>query len=345
MTQAELEQIQKSGLAGFLQAQTNPQPTSAEKDDLSPFVAALNLIRLPKRHLDAPPTFTPQNFADQIQVVDDGADKFLYVWINGTWVSINLAVPISVANGGTGLSSLGAAGEFLKVNSLGTALEFGAAADVYAMNSKLSTYNTFTIPLLSNAADSIGSILGAKQSGLNAANSEFHGSHAEFKSNSSTAYFYFKLPGNAGTSTINYQWGNNKKLIGTFKATYFGSTGCIWGFSTSNAGFYTLNHTASHSAKFEWDGANSKLYAVTSNGSANTRTDITGSLTVSNWHMYRIEVDLAAGTPNVKFYVNGTLKATHTTNLPSSSNVFFGTGLDTSDRWSYITAPIISIEE
>lgn len=222
---------------------------------------------------------------------------------------------------------------------------FGAlsTSDPYSMNSKLATYNTFTIPLLANIAAATGAgIAGAEQSGVDTA-SEFWGSYAEFKSNSSSAYYRFKLPGATGNSVPNYQWGENQKIFASFRGMYFGSGGAIWGFATTAISLYTLNHATAHSAVFESDAANTKLYARTSNGTTATRTDITSGLTISNWNLYRIEVDLT--NTNVKFYVNNVLKATHTTNLPSTSNVYFGAGLDTSGIYNYMTAPIISIQE
>lgn len=94
MTPLEFEKIQKDGLASLLQNQPiNPQPTKTDSKpdgdfNFAPFLAVLNSIRLPKRHLTTPPTFTPQNFADQIQIVDDGVTQSLYVYINQTWVQI-----------------------------------------------------------------------------------------------------------------------------------------------------------------------------------------------------------------------------------------------------------------
>lgn len=58
------------------------------------------------------------------------------------------------------------------------------------------------------------------------------------------------------------------------------------------------------------------IYASNSNGSTQTKTDITAGLGGNNSYYYRCIED--SGT-NVKFYINGTLKATHTTNLPAGN--------------------------
>jgi hypothetical protein len=39
----------------------------------------------PKKHLTAVPTFVPQSAFDQWQLYDDGVNRRLYVYVNGTW--------------------------------------------------------------------------------------------------------------------------------------------------------------------------------------------------------------------------------------------------------------------
>lgn len=70
--------------------------------------------------------------------------------------------------------------------------------------------------------------------------------------------------------------------------------------------------TAPHIGFFVHD---EKLYASNANNTTQTKTEITG-ITFTNWNYYRFEFD--SGT-NIKFYVNDTLEATHTTNLPTGS--------------------------
>lgn len=64
------------------------------------------------------------------------------------------------------------------------------------------------------------------------------------------------------------------------------------------------------------DSSGLKLQAYTSNASTPTITNVTGSLTLTNWNQVRAV--FTAGV-NVTFYVNGTLVATHTTNLPNDA--------------------------
>jgi hypothetical protein len=50
----------------------------------------LNGLASVKKHLATAPTFTPRNFLEQIQFYDDGTDRRLYVFINGTWRYVTL---------------------------------------------------------------------------------------------------------------------------------------------------------------------------------------------------------------------------------------------------------------
>ena len=75
---------------------------------------------------------------------------------------------------------------------------------------------------------------------------------------------------------------------------------------------------------FLWDGGT--LYAITSTSSGSTVTTITG-ITRTNMNDYKIDMDWDNTT--VKFYVNGVLKATHTTHITThASQMEFGYGLD-----------------
>jgi hypothetical protein len=90
---------------------------------------------------------------------------------------------------------------------------------------------------------------------------------------------------------------------------------------------------------FTYDGTTYR--ALTDDGSAITTTTIS-AITTTDWNVYRIEFDPASAC---RFYVNGTLVATHTTNLPASSDsVSIGGGHTTTGRTWFMTAPIISIE-
>lgn len=79
-----------------------------------------------------------------------------------------------------------------------------------------------------------------------------------------------------------------------------GSTGIISASTDTTAGVKIINDAG-------------VLYAQNANGTA-TRTNISSGITLTNWNLY--EIVFSPGV-DIKFYVNGTLVATHTTNLPS----------------------------
>jgi hypothetical protein len=70
---------------------------------------------------------------------------------------------------------------------------------------------------------------------------------------------------------------------------------------------------------FRKNAADASWSAVTANGG--TATTTAAVATTNAWHRFRIEIDSVRvpGTPEARFYVDGTLVATHTTNLPTSA--------------------------
>lgn len=76
------------------------------------------------------------------------------------------------------------------------------------------------------------------------------------------------------------------------------------------------------------------------NGASHTESTITG-ITLTDTNKYRIEFE--AGV-EVRFYVNGTLEATITTNLPSTGDVYIGYGYrgTTGGHGMRISAPRVS---
>ncbi|QGH73496.1 MAG: hypothetical protein [Siphoviridae sp. ctvD11] len=80
--------------------------------------------------------------------------------------------------------------------------------------------------------------------------------------------------------------------------------------------------TSRHVVFFVEDGI---LYASNADGTTQTKTDISSGVTLTDLNAYYV---LFTTGVSAKFYVNGTLKATHTTNLPSTSgnsaDLYFG---------------------
>lgn len=70
--------------------------------------------------------------------------------------------------------------------------------------------------------------------------------------------------------------------------------------------------------------AGANWFAITGTSSAETTTDCSAAPAIDTWDRFRIEFhDTASafGAGTVKYFLNGTLKATHTTNLPAAQSV------------------------
>jgi len=77
----------------------------------------------------------------------------------------------------------------------------------------------------------------------------------------------------------------------------------------------TPDHTAfegnNHVAGFYVD---DKAYSYSSTGAANESSDLSGFISATTWYTLKIAITAS----DVKYYVDGTLRATHTTRVPSS---------------------------
>lgn len=121
---------------------------------------------------------------------------------------------------------------------------------------------------------------------------------------------------------------NEIRIKHRFKAVTLGSGERIGFGLTNQAGDLSQldTYTTQPTIRFLYQdtGTGDKLWAVNSNGSAATSTDITGALTLTNFNV----LELVITSTSIKFYVNGTLVATHTTNIPTSGSVYVGWGTE-----------------
>ncbi len=148
------------------------------------------------------------------------------------------------------------------------------------------------------------------------------------------------LPGNIGGSSAFFQFGNGKDIIISFNAKFSSASGLIGiGVSDNTDAFYDPSQDGGK-ILFTYNGTT--LNAV--NGeTSETTTDVGTGITRTNWNNYRIHYTY--GT-NVKFYINNTLVATHTTNMPTSSNNGrFGIGAVTSGNTAELANVVISVEQ
>lgn len=105
------------------------------------------------------------------------------------------------------------------------------------------------------------------------------------------------------TVTQNAFWGMDDGGFGTGLSSPFNGT-----TTEDHIGFFILDNT---------------IWASNANGTTQTRTSI-GSITLTNMNSYYWILN--AGV-DIKFYINGVLEATHTTNLPDETNpprIWFG---------------------
>jgi len=130
-----------------------------------------------------------------------------------------------------------------------------------------------------------------------------------------------KITGGGGA---NLAFGDGKDVICEFAWTRVGAANeqSGFGFATSATPFSTFNDTTVDAACFTID-TSGNLYGHTCSGTAMTNSSAITGVTLTNNNTYRIEVDDGV---EVRFYVNGVLKATNTTNLPNSGDIKFGAG-------------------
>jgi len=101
-------------------------------------------------------------------------------------------------------------------------------------------------------------------------------------------------------------------FVARISETNGGGTGTLWfvtGLCSSTVSTSTANH-------FGFKAIDGTLYATTADGSTETTVDISAGVNLAAENTYVALLD--SGT-NCKFYVNGTLKATITTNLPTGT--------------------------
>uniref|UniRef100_A0A6M3Y3G5 Putative lectin/glucanase superfamily protein n=1 Tax=viral metagenome TaxID=1070528 RepID=A0A6M3Y3G5_9ZZZZ len=227
--------------------------------------------------------------------------------------------------------AVGTAGQVLTSAGAGAAPTFQAAA--------ATSRFTFSHPLV-NAADNVGSgkKFGAQLSGSGAiSDSDGCLNCLTGATDGSKALIRGATTNNAGTTENLYDkdWEIIVLCILTVNTTgnYIASITTQANAYPGIDGSLTVKHMG-----FILD--STVLDASNADGTTQTTTDISAGLTLTNVLTYRVIMD--SGT-NVKFYVDGTLKATHTTNLPSgalataSTYYMIGVDNDTGDTGSHGT--------
>lgn len=214
----------------------------------------------------------------------------------------------------------GTAGQVLTVNSGATAPEWAAAS---GGGSAATPRFNFAVNGANNALTTNGSAF-SNTSGTGAAVT-YQTSNGAYKLESGStaatgrANFYISSYWSVYGSANNIDWGEDPSCLMVLNIQK--STGDVVGFSGLHHGTNaaTLSTTVRHAGIY-WTtvAGTTTIYASNANGTTQTSTDITASFnanTTTNT-VDKVYITMTSGT-NIKFYVNGTLAATHTTNMPT----------------------------
>lgn len=232
-------------------------------------------------------------------------------------------------------------GTNMQLTSVGTVLPI---SDVPNTNVSANSWYTFTLPISAVLQTGPTEVLDGWLCTANVSQTitdTYRGGAGIFGfSASGAANFSNTLPG-TGTN-VEYTVSANKavKIKFRFKDGSGGAGRVGFGLTPSGtpADIYDTNSATVNTARFLI--STSTLYAVTATGAANTNTDISSGITTSSWHTY--EIFFTPGT-DCKFYVDGVLKATHTTNLPASGTGILAFGVSAATT-HYISPITIGIE-
>ena len=96
MTEPEFQQASASGNVQQVTPPAAPAPSQDSQTDSQTFDdtdAIIAALRRPRQALTSVPTFTPKTFADSIQWVDDGTTKRPVFYISGKWIDTATLIP------------------------------------------------------------------------------------------------------------------------------------------------------------------------------------------------------------------------------------------------------------
>ena len=201
-----------------------------------------------------------------------------------------------------------------------------------------NTYYTYQVPILWTASGAIsGWLIGGNMAATTPTNGYAGASGLAEIASTGSGSMLASIPGTGSTSA--YSFATAKTLRIKFRMKGLATNDMGIGLVNSGADLYAAQSSVTDSARFV--SIAGTIYAVTANGTTNTNTNISSGITFGDWNTYEI---VALPGTSVKFYINGTLKATHTTNLPTTACNFFGFA-QTGGRTMYLTTPTISLEQ
>jgi hypothetical protein len=223
--------------------------------------------------------------------------------IKGGWIGASSTGDL-IYYDGTDLQDLaiGTAGQVLQVNSGATAPEWVEKPQGIGASDSATYYN-YTISMITDPF-TLNTLTFTPKIG-----------YVELESSGGNWFAQGLIQGVGADNPLQFD-DTGKTTVLEFRAkAQNGTTGDrSFGFGTAAQFVQVYTDNVNNRVTFSMDGAT--LYATTHNGAVITNTDISAGITVTNWNLYRIE--WTPGT-DAKFYVNGTLLATHTTGLPTSA--------------------------
>jgi hypothetical protein len=205
-------------------------------------------------------------------------------------------------------------------------------------------YYTYQIPILLNGTDSV--LPGWTSTTVEATSPGGAGWFTQLRgSASSTFVIQDLLPWfwTIGTAAMYWNPWANKETRLKFRMWFNTTTNMKWfGICRTAANIYTAQTDISiWTIRFIINGTS--IYAHNANWSAATTTDISSGITITAWNVYEI---VYYSTTLCEFYINGVLKATHTTNLPTTTAEahYLAIGNDTGNNYFTLCPPVVSIK-
>lgn len=207
----------------------------------------------------------------------------------------------------------------------------------------LATYYTWTTPLIvSTDAGPTYVIKGFTGTAISNPGSHNGGAGTTDLSWAGAGTIYSQIQGNGSNS--DYTAASSKDIRIKYRLKYQGAYGASKyfgiGIADATTTFDDVETSNAEGIRFVLN--NATLYTSTGTGAANTNNNVSASLTYTNWNIF--EIVFNPGT-DAKFYINGTLVATHTTNIPTGSLQFFGIGATDAGNLAFISPITFSIEQ
>jgi len=266
------------------------------------------------------------------------------VTVNSSGANVVLAIPALTTAIFTCILTSGTTAASWSVSSyLNTPASAGGSA--IAFDPSGTTYHASAFPFIGTLSTEgqSGRPGGWSMSGVDTTDSSgslWNVGYASILSNTATCVMNTVIQsGKVGTANNKANFADAKKVYYAVKVRSGATSGTKrFGLGTGvNAAWYDDTNTSGTYAMFS-DAAGT-YKAQNCNGATQTSTTITCTNTNNNY--FQIILNLST---NITFYRNGTLVATHTTNLPTTGDLKVGYGMDTSAQNIYTTQPLVSVE-